>query len=190
MQSCLLLSALIVTLLWPVLTNDEAAWAQHPNSIKRLTSSNFIRLAQQKLNYLGYYNGPIDGEMSRNLRKAIEDYQDDLNIHESGEIDYYTAEMMGIDPYRSDDLPVQPLARYEMGNPQLVLRAQQLLKAQGYYKGKLNGMLTARTEKAIVDYQLDHELEPTGHLDPDTLARLGIGYQDRLESVVNGSIYR
>jgi hypothetical protein len=56
----------------------------------------------------------------------------------------------------------------------LVQMVQNRLKAGGYYKGPVNGILDGATEKAIKQYQMDHQLLITGQIHFADLVELGI----------------
>ena len=56
-----------------------------------------------------------------------------------------------------------------------VRQAQQLLHDQGYYDGPIHGVVAdPRYLTAIWKFQKAHGLRPTTHLDPSTLAALGV----------------
>ncbi len=61
-----------------------------------------------------------------------------------------------------------------LSSPEMVRRAQDALKAQGYYEGAANGVMSPRTSGALRAYQREHNLQETGDLDPPTAQRLGI----------------
>ena len=65
--------------------------------------------------------------------------------------------------------PDPPLSSTEM-----VRRAQEALKEQGYYEGAADGVMSPRTSGALRAYQREHNLPETGDLDPPTAQRLGI----------------
>lgn len=50
--------------------------------------------------------------------------------------------------------------------------AQRRLNMLGYLAGPLDGKQDARTENALLDFQADHEILPTGLLDEATARRL------------------
>lgn len=60
------------------------------------TSSESIRFAQIALRDRGYYNGPINGQMTMATRSAIRNFQRDRNIAVTGEINLRTARELGI----------------------------------------------------------------------------------------------
>ena len=56
----------------------------------------------------------------------------------------------------------------------IVGAAQQELAQQGYYRGKIDGVIGPQTHRAITRYQANHGLRPTGVLTPDTVQALGL----------------
>ena len=56
----------------------------------------------------------------------------------------------------------------------LVADAQALLEREGYYRGQIDGVLGPETRHAIVRYQSDKGLEPSGNLTSETLRSLGL----------------
>ena len=55
-----------------------------------------LSTVQRKLAYWGYYKGPIDGAMGRDLRSAIKRYQTDSGILATGNLDAGTLAKLGI----------------------------------------------------------------------------------------------
>ena len=58
--------------------------------------------------------------------------------------------------------------------PSLYTQAQTKLKADGLYNGPLNGERTIATVHAIRQFQTQHHLTASGHLDTRTRQALGI----------------
>ena len=56
----------------------------------------------------------------------------------------------------------------------VVVAAQERLARQGYYRGETDGALTAEMQKALRRYQITNGLRPTGYLDGDTVAVMGL----------------
>ena len=56
-----------------------------------------------------------------------------------------------------------------------VRRAQEALKAQGHDPGPIDGVMGARTQQALRDFQTSQQLNSTGQLDRETMEKLGIG---------------
>jgi peptidoglycan hydrolase-like protein with peptidoglycan-binding domain len=58
--------------------------------------------------------------------------------------------------------------------PATVLQVQTVLRDLGYFNGDLDGRLTQPTRAAVNAFQRDQRLTATGHLDQQTLGRLGL----------------
>jgi len=56
----------------------------------------------------------------------------------------------------------------------IVVRAQERLAREGYYRGETDGALSPEMQKAVRRYQITNGLRPTGYLDSDTLAVMGL----------------
>ena len=56
----------------------------------------------------------------------------------------------------------------------IVVAAQDQLARQGYYRGKVDGVLGPQTRRALARYQSNHGLRVTGYLTTETLQALGL----------------
>ena len=63
---------------------------------------------------------------------------------------------------------------YGQSNQLAVADAQDRLARAGYYHGKIDGVLGPETHHALVRYQSDKGLEPSGNLTDETLRSLGL----------------
>ncbi|MCX6970660.1 MAG: peptidoglycan-binding protein [Verrucomicrobia bacterium] len=54
---------------------------------------------------------------------------------------------------------------------------QTVLAKQGYYQGPIDGSVGPATSRAIRNYQRDHQLTPTGTINPALTASMGLGGQ-------------
>lgn len=66
----------------------------------------------------------------------------------------------------------RPLFRGERGSDVMML--QQKLKEQGYLKGEIDGIFGYGTEKALKQFQKEHDFEVTGQVDADIYAAVGL----------------
>src|SRR5665213_1328354 len=64
-------------------------------------------------------------------------------------------------------------AKNAMGSHR-VKEAQQKLKDDGEYQGQVDGKLGPKTASAVKQYQQKNGLKQTGHLDRDTMSKLGV----------------
>ncbi len=60
------------------------------------------------------------------------------------------------------------------GDRFIVVRVQTLLKDKGFDPGPVNGRMTPETEKALKQFQLQSDIEPTGTITQKTKEALGI----------------
>ena len=54
-----------------------------------------------------------------------------------------------------------------------IASAQKRLRMKGYYHGPIHGQWTRRTERALRNFQFDHNLSETGTLNSKTCRMLG-----------------
>ena len=59
-------------------------------------------------------------------------------------------------------------------SPELVKQAQEKLSAAGHEAGPADGMIGPKTQGAIKEFQQSKGIEPSGQLDGETLAELGV----------------
>ena len=55
-----------------------------------------------------------------------------------------------------------------------VAAAQERLAREGYYRGRIDGVFGPETRRALMAFQRDHGLNPTGYLTRDTRSALGL----------------
>lgn len=61
-----------------------------------------------------------------------------------------------------------------LSSPEMIRRAQEALRDEGFYEGVIDGNMTPRMSAALKVYQKENGLPETGSLDPDTARKLGI----------------
>ena len=67
-----------------------------------------------------------------------------------------------------------PGSRPRLTSRDLVKRAQDRLKQEGYYNGLADGAMNPATRAAVKRYQLDKGLRPDGRVNRETAQRLGL----------------
>lgn len=73
-------------------------------------------------------------------------------------------------PYAYDDVTPP-----ETNDAQVLYQqVQSVLYQLGYYRGPINGVLTARTQSAIGQYQRAHRLPDTGQIDGNLITLMGV----------------
>lgn len=164
-----------------------------------LALASSITSAQQTLTNLGFYHGPIDGQMGSATSAALRRFQLANHLQPTGTLTPQTAEALGLSKstsYRTMMMPPSSqrytastpdpkmLADIFVGGPLLaaspviqvatVEKAQRNLKTLGYYTGPINGMPDANLKVALQTYQKDSHFKRTGRLDKITLMGLDI----------------
>jgi peptidoglycan hydrolase-like protein with peptidoglycan-binding domain len=129
-----------------------------------------IRQVQQTLNHRGFRAGLVDGVMGPNVEAAIADFQRSENLEPTGQLNPRTLSALGIQaqPVFAAPPPV-PFA-----STNTVRQVQRALKSRGYMVGPVDGVMGPSTEHAIRQFQQSEDLEPTGRLNRQTLAALGV----------------
>lgn len=81
----------------------------------------------------------------------------------------------GYDPYFSTYSYDAPIYAYNDQDPgQVIANVQVELQRRGYNPGGVDGTYGPMTRSALIRYQSDNGLEPTGEIDEDTLNSLGL----------------
>ncbi|HKP84712.1 MAG TPA: peptidoglycan-binding protein [Blastocatellia bacterium] len=147
-------------------------------------SFNPVREAQMMLRDKGFYRGPINGEMSSELRSSIRNFQRDRNLPMTGELDPRTARELGL----ADQGPSSqgPSTLPVSGTSDAIRAAQIVLRDRGFYNGQINGQMTPATQNALRSFQRDRNLTVTGDLDVRTARELGVA--DQGTPVSGGSV--
>lgn len=130
-----------------------------------------IRNVQQTLTNRGFNAGPIDGILGAPSRDALKRFQQSENLEASGELNPQTLAALGIDPQR---LPWPDRPTTAGWSAATVREAQRVLTDRGYYSGPIDGVMGPSTRAALLAFQRAENLDPTGGLNRQTLAALGV----------------
>ena len=100
------------------------------------------------------------------------DYQGQMYYDQNGYPDqsqgYYDSSV-----YQTEVDP-DPNGYQDYSNYRTVAAAQERLAREGYYRGETDGALSPSMQQALRRYQRTNGLQPTGYLDGDTLAVMGL----------------
>ena len=113
---------------------------------------------QTRLKDLQYYTGNLSGRYREGTRKAVEDFQADFGLDQTGVADLRTLSILFSMTHR-------PLRFGSTGSDVKELQTQ--LAQLGYYKGKISGNYLESTRKAVESLQKKNSLEVTGIADAD-----------------------
>ena len=113
---------------------------------------------QTRLKDLKYYTGNLSGKFREATRKAVESFQADFDLDQTGIADLRTLSILFSQTHR-------PLRFGSSGED--VKQLQTQLTELGYYKGKISGNYLEATQKAVEQLQKKNNLEVNGVADPD-----------------------
>ena len=142
-------------------------------------SHHMVRDAQLQLMNDGYYTGTIDGVDGPLTHAAIRQYQQDNNLAVNGHLDRQTRDSL-LQNVNEANREVNEANREVPENyavvssPATIRATQRQLKAEGFYKGAVDGQMGAETQSSIREFQRNSNLSVTGQLDQGTLSRLGV----------------
>ena len=121
---------------------------------------------QTRLKDLQYYTGNLSGRFREGTRKAVETFQEDFDLEQTGVADLRTLSILF-------SLKHRPLRFGSSGED--VKELQTRLSELGYYTGKINGNFIDSTRKAVEDLQRNNGLEVNGIADAELLEMISEG---------------
>ncbi|MFC1522825.1 peptidoglycan-binding protein [Elusimicrobiota bacterium] len=117
-----------------------------------------VKKIQLILMYSGFDLGYVDGGIGPDTRSAIVKFQKSHDLKASGHIDKRTWKEI----YRIE----------EASGPFHAGRIQRALVRAGFYSGHVDGVIGAKTRRALRDYQKSRGLTKTGTINPETWTEL------------------
>ncbi len=112
-----------------------------------------VTALQTRLQELKYYTGNLSGRYREGTKKAVEEFQADFDLEQTGIADLRTLSVLFSVTHR-------PLRYGSSGEDVKTLQTQ--LTELGYYKGKISGNYLDSTKKAVTDLQKKNGLEADG----------------------------
>ncbi len=139
-----------------------------------------VKEIQEILKYAHFYSGSADGFMGSRTRRAIKEFQKAKGLQVTGRIDQVTflalnrqGEMIKSAPEPPQPQPVKEEPPKEVSeSPDEIKQTQSALSKAGFYKGNIDGIMGARTKKAIKDFQRSRGLKADGVVGPKTREEL------------------
>ena len=113
---------------------------------------------QTRLAELKYYTGNLSGRYREGTQKAVETFQEDFDLDQTGVADLRTISLLYTISHR-------PLRFGSKGED--VRELQTALSELGYFTGKIDGNYISSTQKAVEALQKKNNLEVTGTADSD-----------------------
>jgi peptidoglycan hydrolase-like protein with peptidoglycan-binding domain len=149
-----------------------------------LTDPMAARTVQNRLRQLGFYDGPADGVWGPGTQQALERFQRARGLDRVGEPTVATLSAMGIDPDALARTATASAA--EPLDPAVVRSIQRRLSQLGFYRGAADGVWGRGSQAAVERFQRARGLQPTGDLNPTTLAALGFDPNNLAAGPVRG----
>ena len=137
---------------------EEEENIPHGRALQYGDEGDDVLALQTRLKDLKYYTGNLSGRFKEGTRKAVETFQDDFDLEQTGVADLRTLSILF-------SLSHRPLRFGSSGDD--VKQLQTQLTELGYYKGKISGNFLEATQKAVEQLQKKNGLEVSGVADPD-----------------------
>ena len=118
-----------------------------------------VRKCQEKLIGMGYLKDKADGILGLKTAAALQEYQRDQGLPETGILDEETQESLNREAR-------EEYKRGDRGDG--VKRYQRRLSKAGYLTEDADGVFGEATEKAVKDFQKDNDITVTGRIDAKT----------------------
>lgn len=157
-----------------------------------------VRAVQDRLRQANSYRGPTDGVWGTDSQSSLTAFQQTHGLQPTGQLNEATALLLGLSPsdiLRANAQPRLPAAVAtatalppvssvpggvsppEVGS-RLTLAAtrnlQSRLRQLGYYNGTIDGQWGPSSEGAITRFQQASGIPPTGRVNPQTVAAMGL----------------
>lgn len=122
-----------------------------------------IKYLEDALDVLGFFPDTVDGVMNSGEMEALKAFQHAKGLAETGQLDAETLEVM------------------EAASPETQIYLLEALQTEladlGYFRGDVTGSWTEDFTAAIVAFQTDSQIEPSGKLTDTTLTRLNARWE-------------
>ncbi|SES79408.1 Putative peptidoglycan binding domain-containing protein [Oceanobacillus limi] len=171
---------------YPVLQNkilleaEEIKFGDHGESVKVL---------QQKLNKLSYYDDEIDGDLGLLTEHALKKFQNDHNIEITGQGDQETIYALIQVELKEHLKKLDHLSEsiYPGLHSEDVKIVQESLQFFGYYEGKIDGIYGPLTKKALEKAEEEHDMDLVNEVTAESLSTLYETEQQEVEEEINNS---
>ena len=161
-----------------LLKSDESVPASNASGTPIFVSPTHVAQIQHLLKEQGYYTGSIDGVWGEGTAVAANKYRAANALEASSGLDIALLRAMNAERAPVPKLAPGATARSSgvplLAGPTALRALQKELSEQGFPTGNIDGEWGQDTQRAVREFQKEHELETTGSLTLPTLAALGI----------------
>lgn len=156
-------AAVSVQVAWMQLFASAGCLSDEQQADAVVAVGDYTRALQSALAAAGYFDGEVDGIYGQATVDAVEQLQSDADLPVTGLVDRATAEAL--------DAAVEA-AGGEVATTEVAHTAalQSVLTVAGYWTGPIDGQWSDALTAALQDFQTDLGVEPTGMVDPATIA--------------------
>lgn len=140
-----------------------------------------VKNIERHLAAAGFKPGTVDGTFGNQTRAAVIGFQRAAGLAETGLVDAATWSQLrkAVFAARSGVSPAQRLNEKSSA----VKKSEAMLKRLGRKPGKVDGLFTEATQRAVKRFQRKHGLTPTGQIGAPTMRTLQKVYDDRFNRV-------
>ena len=146
-------------------------------------SGNEVRILQEKLKILGFYNAIITGNFGIATEVGVKAFQKDHNLEETGIVDNEMWQML----FNFTEVAYATYSNYptlSLGSTGTYVRELQTkLKSLLYYNGEINAVFDLETQNAVKRLQFHNNLTTTGIVDNQTWNLIDILFGNLAECI-------
>jgi peptidoglycan hydrolase-like protein with peptidoglycan-binding domain len=169
----------------PTLPDETTILIERPAPPRQVVGDPMVKNVQATLKELNFYGGEVDGLFGPNTRLAIEAYQAKMGMRVTGTVDESLLDQLGTGsvtpavlpspaprenaPEAKDDVVAKPVS---LTRDERIAKVQAGLKEFGNEAIDVDGVMGARTEAAIREFQSLFGLAETGEADQAVYAKM------------------
>lgn len=163
------------------LPDETTILIERPEQPRQVVGDPKVKDVQETLRELNFYGGEVDGLFGPNTRLAIEAYQAKMGMKVTGSVDDDLLDQLGTGSIASPVLPSpapREAANDETAKPVSFTRDERIAKVQAGLKEfgndaiEIDGVMGARTEAGIREFQSLFGLPITGEADQAVYAKM------------------
>ncbi len=156
------------------------------NNLKLGDTGNNVKILQEKLKILGFYNAMITGSFGLSTEVGVKAFQRQYNLEETGIVDNRMWQLLFELTETAEDM-TRVNSLLSIGSTgEEVRELQTKLKALLYYTGSINGIYDLETENAVKRFQLNNDLTTTGTTNNQTWNLINTLYGNLSDCVTGG----
>ena len=127
-----------------------------------------VKLLQQELSRLGFYNGKLSGTFDKDTRIAVSEFQSANGLKATGVADVETRKLMISGSAKNSEAYYRTLPLRYNATSAAVRVLQARLTELGYFSGNLSNTYGQSTRKAVAEFQTANSLRSNGVADAAT----------------------